>query len=88
MQLKDWIETSDFESKFYLDPKAELSMKDIKISTSIDIGIGPEGGFTELEEELFKENGFIGINCGDLIIKTESMPIVVLSMLKILKEVS
>ena len=88
MQLKDWIETSDFESKFYLDPKAELSMKDIKITPSIDIGIGPEGGFTELEEELFEENGFIGINCGDLIIKTESMPIVVLSMLKILKEVS
>ena len=88
MQLKDWIETSDFESKFYLDPKAELSMKDIKITPSIDIGIGPEGGFTELEKELFEENGFIGINCGDLIIKTESMPIVVLSMLKILKEVS
>ena len=88
MQLKDWIETSDFESKFYLDPKAELSMKDIKITPSIGIGIGPEGGFTELEEELFEENGFIGINCGDLIIKTESMPIVVLSMLKILKEVS
>ena len=88
MQLKDWIETSDFESKFYLDPKAELTMKDIKITPSIDIGIGPEGGFTELEEELFEENGFIGINCGDLIIKTESMPIVVLSMLKILKEVS
>ena len=88
MQLKDWIETSDFESKFYLDPKAELSMKDIKITPSIDIGIGPEGGFTALEKELFEENGFIGINCGDLIIKTESMPIVVLSMLKILKEVS
>ena len=63
-------------------------MKDIKISSSINVGIGPEGGFTELEEDLFKENGFIGINCGDLIIKTESMPIVVLSMLKILKEVS
>ena len=45
-------------------------------------------GFTALEKELFEENGFIGINCGDLIIKTESMPIVVLSMLKILKEVS
>ncbi len=88
MQLKDWIETSDFESKFYLDPKAELSMKDIKITPSIDIGIGPEGGFTALEKKLFEENGFIGINCGDLIIKTESMPIVVLSMLKILKEVS
>ena len=88
MQLIDWIETSDFESKFYLDPKAELSMKDIKITPSIDIGIGPEGGFTALEKELFEENGFIGINCGDLIIKTESMPIVVLSMLKILKEVS
>ena len=63
-------------------------MKDIKITPSIDIGIGQEGGFTELEEELFEENGFIGINCGDLIIKTESIPIVVLSMLKILKEVS
>ena len=29
---------------------------------------------------------FIGINCGNLIIKTESMPIVVLSMLKVLAE--
>ena len=48
--------------------------------------MGPEGGFSSKEEDLFKKYNFIGINCGNLVIKTESMPIVLLSMLKVLSE--
>ena len=51
---------------------------------SIDLAVGPEGGFTEDEKDLFKKNNFKSISCGNLIFKTETMPIVALSMIQAL----
>ena len=36
---------------------------------------------TDNEIEKLEEKGFIGINCGDMIFRTDTMPIVILSML-------
>ena len=84
--LKDWIVESKTKNRFFLDPKADLYIGNIKRFSTLDIAIGPEGGFSTKEENLFKKYNFIGVNCGNLVIKTESMPIVVLSMLKVISE--
>ena len=84
--LKDWLDESKSKNRFFLDPRADFYIGNIKRFSSIDIAMGPEGGFSSKEEDLFKKYNFIGINCGNLVIKTESMPIVVLSMLKVLSE--
>lgn len=47
----------------------------------IAILIGPEGGLTTAEEEFLTNNGFIGVTLGDLIMRVETVPIYLLSIL-------
>ncbi len=42
--------------------------------------VGPEGGFTDYEEELLMTSGFIRISLGDLVLRTETASIAILSM--------
>jgi 16S rRNA (uracil1498-N3)-methyltransferase len=43
--------------------------------------IGPEGGIEELEIEWLKENGFIAYTLGESIFRTETTPLVILSII-------
>jgi len=47
---------------------------------TIMVVIGPEGGFTKLEEELFSNNGFIMVSLGKRVLRTETASLTVLSM--------
>ncbi len=47
----------------------------------IAILIGPEGGLTTAEEEFLTNNDFIGVTLGDLIMRVETVPIYLLSIL-------
>ena len=82
--LQEWISSSKSKSKIFLDPKAENNIQKLELFSSIDFVVGPEGGFSEEEKIFFKKNNFIGISCGNLTFRTETMPIVALSMIKAL----
>jgi RsmE family RNA methyltransferase len=63
--------------------------KDIKSLSKLDeiyFSIGPEGGFSPKEIDKMKSNGLEGITLGQLVIKTETVPTVLLSMLKTLNK--
>ena len=47
---------------------------------TIMVVIGPEGGFTDKEEEIFKNNGFILVSLGNRVLRTETASLMVLSM--------
>jgi 16S rRNA (uracil1498-N3)-methyltransferase len=47
----------------------------------ICVAIGPEGGIEEGEAEWFKEHGFLPCTLGENILRTETTPLVVLSIL-------
>ena len=82
--LQEWISSSKSKSKIFLDPKAKNNIQKVELFSSIDFVVGPEGGFSEEEKFFFKKNNFIGISCGNLTFRTETMPIVALSMIKAL----
>ena len=82
--LHEWVSLSKSKSKIFLDPKARNSVQDLELLPSIDLAVGPEGGFSEEEKNFFKKNNFKGISCGNLTFRTETMPIVALSMIKAL----
>ena len=82
--LQEWISSSKSKSKIFLDPKAENNIQKVELFSSLDFVVGPEGGFSEEEKIFFKKNNFIGISCGNLTFRTETMPIVALSMIKAL----
>jgi len=49
---------------------------------TITFVVGPEGGFTNDEEELLVNKGFIPITLGENILRVETVPIYILSILK------
>lgn len=59
--------------------------KQIKDSNNINIFIGPEGGFSDTEMSIFKDNNFLDINLGKRILKAETAPLNILSIINFLK---
>lgn len=47
----------------------------------INIAIGPEGGFSPLEEKMWNRLGFISVSLGNRIMRVETVPIYILSVL-------
>lgn len=43
---------------------------------------GPEGGFTDKEEKLLLSNGFIPVTFGNMVLRAETAPIYIMSILK------
>jgi 16S rRNA (uracil1498-N3)-methyltransferase len=68
----------------FYEREKEISMKDIISSQkegAICVVIGPEGGIEEMEIEWLKENGFTPCTLGENIFRTETTPLVILSII-------
>ncbi len=57
-------------------------LKGVKEVKSVVILIGPEGGFSRNESEMAVEKGFVPVSLGELILRTETAPLVALSILQ------
>ena len=53
---------------------------------TISLVFGPEGGLSRKEEELIESNGFIKTSLGDDVLRTETVPLMIASIVKYLKE--
>jgi 16S rRNA (uracil1498-N3)-methyltransferase len=65
--------------------ESENGLKDInpeKIPSSVSVLIGPEGGFTIEEVETARSHGFQTVSLGPRILRAETAPLVVLSLLQ------
>ena len=90
-----WIQQPTAHTKLILHPLAEKSnaadkthstVADLlKNSTRINIGIGPEGGFHTNEITLAVAHDFHALSLGPRILRSETAPVVVLSILQWLK---
>ena len=56
-------------------------LQDNKKSDTILIVVGPEGGLTEKEVDYLKNNGFIGVSLGENILRAETVPLYLLSII-------
>ena len=52
----------------------------------INIVFGPEGGLSTIEEQLLVEKGYIKPSLGNDVLRTETVPLTIASILKYLKE--
>ncbi len=85
MEIKDIIKL-DYDLKILLSVnEVSNSLKNVlqfnKKCDTIIIVIGSEGGFAPYEEEELVKNGFIRTSLGKRVLRTETAPIAVLSML-------
>ncbi len=79
LNFKEALEIAkDNNSNFIFDQIGLLAAKDIKAKTGGKIGIfiGPEGGWTEEELSLAKENGCQIANLGKLVLRAETAAII------------
>ena len=59
----------------------KLVMKNVKTCDKINLVIGPEDGLDELEEEMLNKMGFESITLGNRIMRVETVPLFLLSVI-------
>ena len=71
--------------RFYiaLDPKGEKFSKKVLTNKKVAVFVGPEGGFTEKELSLFKENNISIVSLGEQILRAETAAISITSNLQL-----
>lgn len=86
VSLDDWCAKSDAGNRMVLDPLSGNSIKDLKIQPGQQtmVLIGPEGGLSEREIDVAQANQFIGISLGPRILRTETAPLAIISILQAL----
>ncbi|RPE30395.1 16S rRNA (uracil1498-N3)-methyltransferase [Acinetobacter sp. BIGb0102] len=81
ISLTDWIESDLPESRFVLAPNKDQSNVLLNSSPDLALLIGPEGGLSEAEINIANQNNFKNWCIGDRVLRTETAPVVALSIL-------
>ena len=79
MQLADWLKRCDADLKLVLHPVAEPLTSHDKPSTLAFL-IGPEGGLNDAEVTQAQDAGFHAARLGPRVLRTETAPVVALSV--------
>ncbi|WP_017938574.1 16S rRNA (uracil(1498)-N(3))-methyltransferase [Zestomonas thermotolerans] len=77
--LEDWLERVEAELKLVLHPVAEPLERHAR-PASLAFLIGPEGGLADAEVEQAKGRGFQAARLGPRVLRTETAPVVALSV--------
>lgn len=82
ISLHEWLNSSDLPtSKFVLAPEKEQKDVLAGIQPELALLIGPEGGLSENEITQANQAGFMNWCIGDRVLRTETAPVVALSIL-------
>jgi 16S rRNA (uracil1498-N3)-methyltransferase len=79
MPLTEWLKRSDAELKLVLHPVAEPLTSHSK-PTTLAFLIGPEGGLNDAEVDQAQDAGFHAARLGPRVLRTETAPVVALSV--------
>lgn len=82
--FQEWLLLSNSSLKILLDHRADSGFKSLTPATSIDLLIGPEGGFTEEETKIALGLGFSQIRIGPRILRTETAPLAAITAIQLL----
>ena len=84
IELSQWLAQDSDEIKLTLHPRAEHSIKTIKVpGAGVRFLVGPEGGFTDEEIAQTKQQAFVDIRIGPRVLRTETAALTVLSALQL-----
>lgn len=81
ISLDEWLVSKLPSSRFVLAPNKDQENVLLNSSSEIALLIGPEGGLSEAEIQQSNENGFLNWCIGERILRTETAPVVALSIL-------
>lgn len=81
LSLNDWLNTALPETKLVLAPNKDQMDVLADATANIALLIGPEGGLSETEIQTANDIGFINWCIGTRVLRTETAPVVALSIL-------
>ncbi|QER40011.1 16S rRNA (uracil(1498)-N(3))-methyltransferase [Acinetobacter suaedae] len=81
VSLNDWVKSELPTSRFVLAPNKDQTNILLNCTPDIALLIGPEGGLSEVEIETANQYQFINWCIGDRVLRTETAPVVALSIL-------
>ena len=94
--LDSIIEPKDIKSIEGVNIVCSLDKADVKnvcqvlrrdnINSKINLVFGPEGGLSKKEEDMLSDKGFIKTSLGEDVLRTETVPLMIASIVKYLKE--
>ena len=94
--LNDIIEVKNIESNASVNILCSLDKTDVKnickvltkdtSKGTINLVFGPEGGLSKNEEDIISSKGFIKTSLGEDILRTETVPLMIASIVKYLRE--
>ncbi|MBF4456319.1 16S rRNA (uracil(1498)-N(3))-methyltransferase [Acinetobacter sp. SK-43] len=81
ISIEEWIQTDLPISRFVMAPNKD--QKNVLLDAQLELAllIGPEGGLSESEIGLSNQHGFVNWCIGDRVLRTETAPVVALSIL-------
>lgn len=81
---RNWcVQEEDVQAYIFAPGKSSIGAHLAEIKEPIDevsLAIGPEGGFTLDEEDLFLQQGFNAVSLGPRVLRTETAPLVAISL--------
>lgn len=81
--LSDYLQQSSNATRITMLPTSDRNVADIKAAENIELLVGPEGGFTDVEEALFANQTIQTINVGPRILRAETAVIAGLTTLQL-----
>jgi 16S rRNA (uracil1498-N3)-methyltransferase len=84
LNLEAWLPKLDCEKRLLFDHRQPQRLDSKKPEGSVAVLIGPEGGFSEREVKEASNAGFTGVKLGSRVLRTETAPVAVLSVLQCL----
>ncbi len=81
ISIEEWIQTDLPISRFVMAPNKDQKNVLLDAQPELALLIGPEGGLSESEIGLSNQNGFVNWCIGDRVLRTETAPVVALSIL-------
>ena len=86
ISLADWLFNHKISEalRITLDPLATKQLKDLKDLQEIELLVGAEGGLTESEVAMSVAHGFVGVQLGGRILRTETAPLAAIAAMQTL----
>jgi 16S rRNA (uracil1498-N3)-methyltransferase len=72
LDFGDWLDNSDGGLRLILGPGAETSLSSVDLHGQVQLVVGPEGGFSEIELDLAHSHGVGAVSLGPRVLRTET----------------
>lgn len=83
INLDKWLAQPTEELKLTLDPWAKDTIKTLTPVSAVRLVIGPEGGFSDREVQLTTSAGFVAVQLGPRVLRTETAALTAISALQL-----